>query len=315
MFTWILCCIGEPRGWCPYPHGCDRVEQMTATLGIREGGRQTNSKSSSLSFLWYALYWTSRQVVYFWESHRMETLFRLLRSGELTSACSVDPFPFQFCHCSQCFSLVCATDLMCGARFRALKCSGYFSANVVWGVATYGAVLTLHSGRVGFQHLASWTRMLTCPCWPRHGVVELIMAMVELMGLLFRAVYTGTRPLLTPAIRAVRVWRGRRELAPRRSATRIRCKSARGRTDSLVQHTGPHHNHHNHHRTVWNRFTVPSTESQNGCVFLGKVLKFCVLVCSSLSTVRSSHTHIDSTPARKEAWKSCPKWPPLCKIW
>ena len=29
-------------------------------------------------------------------------------------------------------------------------------------------------------------------------------------------------------------WRGRRELAPRRSATRIWCTSARGRTDSLV---------------------------------------------------------------------------------
>ena len=56
----------------------------------------------------------------------------------------------------------------------------------------------------------------------------------ELMGLLFRAVHTGTRPGLTPAIRAGTGWRGRRELAPRRSTTRIRCKSARGRTDSLV---------------------------------------------------------------------------------
>ena len=42
---------------------------------------------------------------------------------------------------------------------------------------------------------------------------------------------------LTPAIRAG--WRGRRELAPRRSATRIRCMSTRGRTDSLVLHSGP----------------------------------------------------------------------------
>ena len=42
----------------------------------------------------------------------LDPVQRLLRSGELTSACSVDPFPFQFCHCSQCFSLVCATDLM-----------------------------------------------------------------------------------------------------------------------------------------------------------------------------------------------------------
>ena len=43
------------------------------------------------------------------------------------------------------------------------------------------------------------------------------------MGRLFRAVYTGTRPGLTSAIRAGKGWRGRRELAPRCSATRIRC--------------------------------------------------------------------------------------------
>ena len=36
---------------------------------------------------------------------------RLLRSGEMTSACSFVPFPFQFCHFSQCFSLTPATDL------------------------------------------------------------------------------------------------------------------------------------------------------------------------------------------------------------
>ena len=47
----------------------------------------------------------------------------------------------------------------------------------------------------------------------------------ELMRRLFRAVYTGTRPGLTPAIRAGKGWRGRRELAPRRSATLIRCIS------------------------------------------------------------------------------------------
>ena len=32
---------------------------------------------------------------------------------------------------------------------------------------------------------------------------------------------------VTPAIRAEKGWRGRRELAPRRSATRIRCMSVR----------------------------------------------------------------------------------------
>ena len=43
----------------------------------------------------------------------------------------------------------------------------------------------------------------------------------DLMRPLFRAVYTGTRPGLTPAIRAGKGWRGRRELAPRCSATQL----------------------------------------------------------------------------------------------
>ena len=38
---------------------------------------------------------------------------------------------------------------------------------------------------------------------------------------LFGAVYTGTRPGLSPAIRAEKGWRGRRELAPRCSATQL----------------------------------------------------------------------------------------------
>ena len=37
----------------------------------------------------------------------------------------------------------------------------------------------------------------------------------------FLAVYTGTRPGVTPAIRAGKGWRGRRELAPRCSATQL----------------------------------------------------------------------------------------------
>ena len=37
MFMRVLRCIREPRGWCPYPHGWDRVWQMTVSLGIREG--------------------------------------------------------------------------------------------------------------------------------------------------------------------------------------------------------------------------------------------------------------------------------------
>ena len=38
---------------------------------------------------------------------------------------------------------------------------------------------------------------------------------------LFRAVYTGTRPGLTASIRAGKGWRGRRELAPKCSATQL----------------------------------------------------------------------------------------------
>ena len=43
----------------------------------------------------------------------------------------------------------------------------------------------------------------------------------EPMRRLFRAVCTGARQGLSPAIRAGKRWRGRREFAPRRSATRI----------------------------------------------------------------------------------------------
>ena len=52
----------------------------------------------------------------------------------------------------------------------------------------------------------------SCSCRAHHGYGEL-------MGLLFRAVYSGTWPGLTPAIRAGKGWRGRRELAPRCSVT------------------------------------------------------------------------------------------------
>ena len=40
-------------------------------------------------------------------------------------------------------------------------------------------------------------------------------------GMSFWAVYTGTRPGVAPAIRAGKGWRGRRELAPRCSATQL----------------------------------------------------------------------------------------------
>ena len=65
-----------------------------------------------------------------------------------------------------------------------------------------------------------------------HGVAVLVVDahVVQLRwgcswrdGMSFRVVYTGTRPGVSPAIRAGKGWRGRRELAPRCSATRISC--------------------------------------------------------------------------------------------
>ena len=52
-----------------------------------------------------------------------------------------------------------------------------------------------------------------------------------------RAVHTGTRPGLTPTIRAEKGWRGRRELAPRRSATQLGASRGRIWTDTYVKHT------------------------------------------------------------------------------
>ena len=54
--------------------------------------------------------------------------------------------------------------------------------------------------------------------------------------LVFRAVYTGTRSGLTPAIRAGKGWRGRRELAPRCSATQLGAlRRVAGQTPSCSQ--------------------------------------------------------------------------------
>ena len=59
---------------------------------------------------------------------------------------------------------------------------------------------------------AGWSTFLLC------GLSKSREACSRCAG---RAVYTGTRPGLTPAIRAGKGWRGRRELAPRRSATQF----------------------------------------------------------------------------------------------
>ena len=67
-------------------------------------------------------------------------------------------------------------------------------------------------------------------------------------GRLFWAVYTGTRPGVTPAIRAGKGWRGRRELAPRCSATQLGARvRVAGQTPSCNTKVHHHHHHHHHH--------------------------------------------------------------------
>ena len=59
---------------------------------------------------------------------------------------------------------------------------------------------------------------------------------------------TGTRPGLTPAIRAGKGWRGRRELAPRCSATQLVARrhdpGQTRRSLNDKNHTPPPHHHH-----------------------------------------------------------------------
>ena len=72
-----------------------------------------------------------------------------------------------------------------------------------------------------------------------------LSALRGLMGSLFRAVYTGTRPGVSPAIRAGKGWRGRRELAPRCSATQLGAfvvgayGETHTHTNTTHQHTPP----------------------------------------------------------------------------
>ena len=82
----------------------------------------------------------------------------------------------------------------------------------------------------------------------------------ELMGLLFMAVYTGTRPFLTPAIRAGKGWRGRRELAPRCSATQLAARRHDpGQTRRALNHLN--HTHHHTHTTTHTPPPSPTTQT------------------------------------------------------
>ena len=133
-------------------------------------------------------------------------------------------------------------------------------------MASFGAFLTLRSRRVRFQDLASWTRVLTCPCWPRHEVVELIMAMVSFLGPCAQAHDQGRPPplgrgrgggdagsllpgVLPPEFVASVVWHGQ---------TR--------RVLNLSYHSHPHHttNHTtNQHTQQHNNTTNQPTNNQS----------------------------------------------------
>ena len=64
-------------------------------------------------------------------------------------------------------------------------------------------------------------------------------------GEFFRPVCTGTRPGLTPSIRAGKGWRGRRELAPRCSATQLDARRHDpGQTRRVLNDS--YHTHHTH---------------------------------------------------------------------
>ena len=129
-------------------------------------------------------------------------------------------------------------------------------------------------------HRCSSLSVVTCLLLWRHGMGSWV----------FRAVYTGTRPGVFPAIRAGKGWRGRRELAPRCSATRIKLHACSGmdkHTSVIVMsappppptpplppslphtphHTTPHHTtpHHTtpHHTTTQHNTTQHNTTQHN----------------------------------------------------
>ena len=115
---------------------------------------------------------------------------------------------------------------------------------------------------VRFQDLSSWTRMLTCHCWPRHGCRA-----HHGCGELFRAVCTGTRPGVAPAIRAGKGWRGRRELAPRCSATQLAARRHDpGQTRRVLNDSYHTHQHTTNtqttHMTIIHMTITPQHQTQ-----------------------------------------------------
>ena len=133
------------------------------------------------------------------------------------------------------------------------------------------------------SYSSQWTGQVPFTSWgcrAHHGYGEL-------MGLLFRAVYTGTRPGLTPAIRAGKGWRGRRELAPWCSATQLAARRhAPGQTrralndsyhthrthttprDNTQQHTTTHNNTRRQSQRQTERRQRKKTEKEASDVFV-----------------------------------------------
>ena len=110
--------------------------------------------------------------------------------------------------------------------------------------------------RCGFvwcsSHSTQWTGQVPGTCFLDKDVDVPVLATSwscrahHGYGELFRAVCTVTRPGLTPAIRAGKGWRGRRELAPRCSATQLAaCRHDPGQTRRVLNVS--YHTHHQHH--------------------------------------------------------------------
>ena len=80
---------------------------------------------------------------------------------------------------------------------------------------------------------------------------------------LSRAVYTGTRPGLTTAITAGKGWRGRRELAPRCSATQFAARRHDpGQTRRVLNHLNhTHHTSHTNTNTTHDDTTTHNTQN------------------------------------------------------
>ena len=113
-------------------------------------------------------------------------------------------------------------------------------------VRSWRCIFTVTSPSWWNVHMCSSWSVVTCPllCDRARGpdVLKLWFSTVAVLGssrfdgMSFRAVYTGTRPGVAPAIRAGKGWRGRRELAPRCSATQLGASRWRISTETCVIH-------------------------------------------------------------------------------